>query len=602
MVYYNMSFKELRNRVKFALRHAKNDFFKEKLTSLQSNPSAFWKVINHLSGRQRVANTQLPSVSSLSKHFSSVVGSVDSDHDSTSSLSCLSLFTALDFTRFPRVSEDDVLTLLRGLNPSKASGLDEIGIASSLSSLFNNSLSTGVFPEDWKCAKVSPVYKSGPRSDPANYRPVSLLLIISKVLEEFVFRSLSCYFEDNALLPDCQFGFRRNRSTQDAASILACDLAKSKDNGSWSGSVFLDVRKAFDTVDHDLLLRKLSLKGVNGIALKWLTSYLSNRFQVVQVAGCSSRKCQIRRGVPQGSKLGPLLFNFFTGGLPDCISNRSSIILYADDACIYSSQNSNSEVKVLSVLQSEVDSVSNWYKENFMSLNGRKSDFVIYPPFRKKSAGSPSIRIGSEVVPSASSARYLGIIFDSNLCWKDHVSSVMSKAGRNLGMFYRCHRLLSEKARLALVKSVIQPGLDYGSVVWSNGSAGIQSRLLRIEKRVLEDLTYRDRTDAAGGLKHLFSKYRLRSYSSRHCSQLGQFAHRALFSASSPLIGRFFKAISNYNYGTRLSSSGVCVDRPRTEAWKKSTAYRAQKLWNSLPADLREIKDLAAFKIRLKFL
>ena len=98
----------------------------------------------------------------------------------------------------------------------------------------------------------------------------------------------------------------------------------------------------------------------------------------------------------------------------------------------------------------------------------------------------------------------------------------------------------------------------------------------------------------------LFSKYRLRSYSSRHCSQLGQFAHRALFSASSPLIGRFFKAISNSNHGTRLSSSGVCVDRPRTEAWKRSTAYRAQKLWNSLPSDLRGIKNLAAFKIRLK--
>ena len=126
--------------------------------------------------------------------------------------------------------------------------------------------------------------------------------------------------------------------------------------------------------------------------------------------------------------------------------------------------------------------MSNWYKENFMSLNGRKSEFVMYPPFRKKSDVSPSIRIGSEVLSSTGSARYLGIIFDANLSWKDHVSPVMRKAGRNWGIFYRCHRLL-QKRLLVLEKSVIQPCLDYGSVIWSNGSAGTKNRLLRIEKR-----------------------------------------------------------------------------------------------------------------------
>ena len=155
-----------------------------------------------------------------------------------------------------------------------------------------------------------------------------------------MFEALNDHFESYSILPECQFGFRKARSTVDAISVLENDLLAAKDSRLHSGAVFLDVRKAFDTVDHNLLLCKLAKEGVGGVVLRWFGSYLSGRQQYVKVGGKSSLHTPVVRGVPQGSKLGPLLFNFYTADLPDAIPSDCSIILYADDACLYASDNS----------------------------------------------------------------------------------------------------------------------------------------------------------------------------------------------------------------------------------------------------------------------
>lgn len=265
--------------------------------------------------------------------------------------------------------------LLQHLDVSKASGLDGIearflklgavAIAPSLAQLFNASLSSGVFPDDWKCAVVSPVYKKGDKSDPLNYRPISLLSCVSKVLEGIVFDQLYHHLESRSYLPDCQYGFRKGRSTQDAVGILTDDLLEAKDSRLCSGAVFLDLYKAFDTVDHGRLLAKLLEGGVADHSLRWFRSYLESRTQIVRKGSEMSTPTKCLRGVPQGSKLGPLLFILYTSDLPKAVSS-SSLILYADDTCIYSSGPTYSAV--VQSLQRDLDSLSNWFDNNLLYI------------------------------------------------------------------------------------------------------------------------------------------------------------------------------------------------------------------------------------------
>ena len=309
-------------------------------------PSKFWNTINQISGHNRVSSVQLPPVAALGRQFSSVVGTIKTaEFNSFQSQKQFQGPTNLSY--FSTITELEVYNLLSKLDVNKASAWDEVeakylkigaaAIVPSLMALFNTSLASGELPEDWKCAKITPVFKLGARSDPTNYQPISLLPIVSKLLEQFVFNNFSQHLEVNSLLPECQYGFRKGRSTQDAVSILVNDLLEAKDNRHCLGAVLLDVQKTFDMVNHRLLLRKLSLGGVDGTAHCWFSNYLTGHRQFVKVGDDISLKVSVVRGVPQGSKLGPLLFNYYTKDLPSAV-RKSSLILFADDASLYTSE------------------------------------------------------------------------------------------------------------------------------------------------------------------------------------------------------------------------------------------------------------------------
>ena len=366
--------------------------------------------------------------------------------------------------------------------------------------------------------------------------------------------------------------------------------------------MFLDVRKAFDTVDHHLLLSKLAKEGVGGVVLRWFYSYLSGRRQFVKVGGESSLSTPVVRGAPQGSKLGPLLFNFYTADLPRAVPSVCSIILYADDACIYTSDNSLDGV--VKHLQEGVNSTANWYRENLMSLNGRKSNLVLFPKFRNKSCLSNyKLSVDSAQLLPSPSAKYLGIFFDSQLNWKVHVDSVVRKVSRKIDVLYRCYRFLNTSARLALVKSVIQPDMDYGAVIWNNGSAQVANRLNRIEKRhlrVLEGLSYRDRTSMVGGVSSLLNKFGIRSVKCRHMLHLGRLVQRSIHGRAPNIVSDVFVRKNQNCYHTRLGGTGLFLARPNTEALRQSSMFRGRKLWNSLPSDIRSVVDPVIFNFLLK--
>ena len=280
---------------------------------------------------------------------------------------------SLDTTfRFHSIEVNNIVLALTNLKVNKATGLDKIPakvlrisadiIAPSLTYIFNSSLYTGIYIDEWKRTQVIPIYKSEDRRKCENYRPISILPIVSKVFEREVFRQLYAYFSNNSLLSKFQSGFQPKHLTLSALIQMCDDLLKNMDNGEINCVVFLDVRKAFDSINHEILIDKMrNLFGIIGIQLKWFESYLNNRVQQYMINGKLSSQKTITCGVPQGSILGPLLFLLYVNDMPESL-NYSTPSLYADDTEIYTSSNDCGDL--VHKINDDLENIRKWMIKN----------------------------------------------------------------------------------------------------------------------------------------------------------------------------------------------------------------------------------------------
>ena len=287
--------------------------------------------------------------------------------------------------------------------------------------------------------------KKGSRTDKSNYRPIS-------VFEKLVYKRVYNYLEYRNILNEFQFGFRANHSTSHALLSTIENLKESLDRGSFGVGLFIDFKKAFDTVNHYILLNKLEFYGFRGVVNKWFQSYLTGRNQYLSINGINSSLKAISCGVPQGSVLGPLLFLLYINDLPYC-SNRLVFHLFADDTNIlFSSKNLD---LIQTTLNIELKNVSQWLNANRLALNIEKTNFVVFHSPKKKPHKVLSICIDNQSIREATSVKYLGVLIDSTLSWRPHISELSKKIAKSVGIISKLRHYLNTDILISIYYSLI---------------------------------------------------------------------------------------------------------------------------------------------------
>ena len=433
-------YKRLRNGCNNLLRYAKSNFNKKLLDENSKNPTKFWKIIKNIFPTKLTPNSASSKsddssrANIFSKHYFNVIRTLK-----TKFIHCRDfvwyppkniLPRSLKSFKFNPVSEIYILKLLKKLRRNKAAGLDNLPpnmlkdcavyIYKPLTYIINLSLKTCAVPEMWKKAKVSPIFKAGNASDPENFRPISILPVLSKILERTVHAQLMSYLESNKLLSEFQFGFRPNRSTEIASALFIDDIRREVDSGKLVGSVFLDLSRAFDTISHSQLLTKLPSYGIRDAELEWFTDYLFLRTQRVVLNGKQSNDQPVFNGVPQGSILGPLLFIVFFDDIVTCIEH-AKIIMYADDVVIYFAD--KHVIKIEEYLNEEFERIYEYLQANELIINLKKdkTESLLFGTTKRLNNVGKSfeVRINTDIINNVCEYKYLGNLVDQSLTLRD---------------------------------------------------------------------------------------------------------------------------------------------------------------------------------------
>ena len=357
-----------------------------------------------------------------------------------------------------------------------------------LSEIFNLSVQLGEFPDKLMHAKIIPVYKSEDESDPSNYRPISLLSIYIRIFEKIMHAKLSAFIMKHNLLYQSQYGFRENHSTQHAILDIVQKILCHMDNKKYSCGIFFDLKKAFDTVNHNILLAKMHHYGFRGVAYDWLSSYLRNHTQTTSIGDCVSEKLATPCGVPQGSVLGPLLFLIYINDIHAC-SKLLDFYLFADDTNLLYA---NKSLRVLErIVIDELKKVASWLLANKLTLNIKKSNYVIFHTHQKKLNYNVKITMFDSMtnkfisLESKEYIKYLGVLIDSRLSWKHHINFISSKISKTIGIISKIRHFGPRHIMIKIYQSLIHPYISYGVCAWGQSVKTNLKKLLVLQKRVI---------------------------------------------------------------------------------------------------------------------
>ena len=449
---------------------------------------------------------------------------------------------------------------------------------------------------DWKCARVSAIYKHDSKLDLNNYRPISVLPVVSKFFEKVVFDQAYAFLNKNNLLSDIQSGFRPLHSTLTAMLDVTDKWYTNMDSGLINAVLFIDLKKAFDTIDHNILLQKLTCYGFNKETINLFRNYLSDRTQITVINNTRSDTRKVTCGVPQGSILGPLLFLIYINDLPnsELVSDGH---LFADDTNL-TFADSNPD-KLISVLNDDLKTLQNWLNLNKLSLNAIKTKCMFMASRQKLSTipEEPNIAISGNKIERVRSYKCLGLKLDESLTWEHHVSTIISKVSKVIGVLRRLKPLLPQSTLTMIYNSLAQPYFDYCSIVWDSLGKGLGQKLQRLQNRAARIITESDYNIRSSDI---LTSLNWTNLETRRTQQFKTFMYKTVNNmVPSYLSGKFTSTSMIHEHSLRGSNHKLFVPRPLTESLKKSFSYRGATLWNDIPVELTSVQSLAEFKSKI---
>ncbi|KAI8484062.1 hypothetical protein Bbelb_381800 [Branchiostoma belcheri] len=589
-----------RNDLRSLTRRLRYDFESNLVRDLKQNPKSFWRYVNSrlktkttIGDLKKADGTMTSSnkekADTLNQYFCSVFTEEDTDN-----MPCMeAMYRGSPLEDIP-ITPEIVLKKLKKLKKGKSPGPDELHpkilaefaetVANPLALILRKSLDEGRLADEWRTAHITAIHKKGPKTEPGNYRPISLTSVIVKLFESVLRDALVEHMMLNDLFCDQQHGFVPGRSCTTQLITTMDQWTRAVEEGEPLDAIYLDLRKAFDSVPHARLMYKLSQYGISGKLHAWIQAFLTDRRQRVCIDGDMSDWVKVTSGIPQGSVLGPFLFVVFINDMPSAIS--STCYLFADDAKVFRRVNSPDEV---ATLQADINNLAVWSKDWQLSFNIEKCKCMHI------GYGNPcqEYEMQGRTLEDTSEERDLGVIVDKKLKFHAHCNAVAGKAFRTLGLIRKSFQRLDETTVPLLYKTMVRPIIEYGNAIWGPYLKGDQELLDRVQHKAtrlipgFDEISYEDR------LRRL--KLPTLGYRRKRGDMIQIFKFVKGFDRVDP------NSLFNFNVDGRTRGHSYKIVKPQA---KKSTranffSVRTVNSWNSLPAEVVAAETVNSFKSKI---
>ena len=615
--YFYDKFKELKNRVTHLIRKAKIADFNANINNKLKNIKSFHsnlKSYNIIESGLKNNNCNF-SPTELNEFFSAN-NNTPIDHDVLArEIERIenSSFVLCSFS-FRKVTEAEIVRVVRGMK-SNSCGIDNIGlffvkncissISSVLADIFNFSIENKIFPDRWKIAKITPIPKVKVPSKLKDYRPISLLSTLSKIIEKLISIQMREYFLDKKLLNPFQSAYKENHGCTTALLHISDYTYEAMDEGEIVFMILLDYSKAFDLACHKLILAKLKALGFEESALCWLNSYLQGRRQKVVIDKNESPLVFLDNGVPQGSILGPLLFTILINDISLFVKN-CQYHQYADDTQLYLKTKIDDAVETIIAINEDLERIAEFSKNSFLKINEEKSKVIVLGTKKKlnlltkvKQIALAEIVMNNYAIERVSDVRNLGIVFDENMKWDIHVKGIISNAYYKLKLAYRYSRFLSEDSKIRVVESYILALFNYGSPVLQNLNSYTEARIQKLQNSCIRFIFGARKYDH---ISKFYKKRKILNMSDRRDIQSLTIIHNIVNNhAPAYLIDKVHFNCMFHNHDTRYGDL-IRVPKARTNYGQNRFIIKYSKLYNDITRILKIKRNISTqtFKIKIK--